>query len=81
MPTVEEARQAKAERKARDLERAAESARLAEERRVEREKQEALRLERVETWREALESLEARGDLSNLELAGLDAIKLLYPLK
>lgn len=49
--------------------------------RVERERQrqadEEARQERIATWRLALESLEARGDLSNVERAGIEAAKAL----
>lgn len=79
LPTVAEMESALAKRKAdeaaRDAERAIERERLAKE----REAREALRLERLELWREALASLEGRADLTNLERAGLEAIKLLHP--
>lgn len=80
LPTVAEMESALAKRKAdeaqRDAERAQERERLAKE----REEREALRLERLATWRDALASLDARADLSNLERAGLEAVKLLLPL-
>lgn len=66
----------KQEAAARDAERERERARLA----TEREQREALRLERLATWREALASLDGRADLTNLERAGLEAVKLLLPL-
>lgn len=79
LPTVEEARAAKAERKERERVEALEREAARETARKERERLEGIRLERVATWREALASLDARADLSNLERAGLEAIKLLYP--
>jgi len=79
LPTAEEQEARVAERKMREAAEKAESERLAEERRIEREKQEAVRAERLATWRAALASLDERADLTNLERAGLEAVKLLYP--
>jgi uncharacterized Zn finger protein (UPF0148 family) len=77
--SVQEAQQAKLDRKERErleaIEREAARATAAKE----REEREAVRLERLATWREALASLDGRADLTNLERAGLEAIKLLYP--
>lgn len=80
LPTLEEREAAKVERAQRKAEQEAEAAERAKERQAERERLEAIRAERVETWRAALESLDARGDLSNLERAGLEAIKALLPI-
>jgi hypothetical protein len=78
-PTVEEARAAKEAKRAAD----ALEAQAREERRKvaaqEREAAESLRLERLAIWRDALASLDGRADLTNMERAGLEAIKLLYP--
>lgn len=79
LPTAQELEEREERRKVERAAQEAESARLAEERRVEREAREALRLERLELWREALASLDGRADLTNLERAGLEAVKLLYP--
>lgn len=75
LPTLEEARQAEADRKAQQaLDNAArEEAREAA--RVERERREALHLERIETARLGLAAWQARGDLSNVELAAIDAMR------
>lgn len=80
LPTEEEREAAKLERARRKAEQEAEAAERAKERQAERERQEAIRDERVETWRAGLESLEARADLTNLERAGLEALKLLFPI-
>lgn len=79
LPTLEEAAA---------LEEAAKAARAVEEgerearrlvARQEAERRESERLERVAIWRDALASLDGRADLTNMERAGLEAIKLLYP--
>lgn len=79
LPTVEEAQQAKADRKERERLEAIEREAARAVATKEREEREALRLERLELWREALASLDGRADLTNLERAGLEAVKLLYP--
>lgn len=80
LPTVADMEAARAERLAREAEREAESKAAAAKRAAEREREAELRLERVELWRAALESLGERGDLTNVELAGLDAIRKLLPI-
>lgn len=57
-----------------ERERSREASRLAS---IEREN---VRLERLAIWRDALASLDGRPDLTNMERAGLEAIKLLYPI-
>jgi hypothetical protein len=80
LPTVEEAKAAKEAKREAD----AQEAKEREARRIEREKERDLedkaRAERRTTWGAALAELEARGDLTNLERAGLQAIKALYPM-
>lgn len=80
LPTYAEQEAEIAERKERERLDALERQAAREERDKERARLEDIRLERVATWREALASLDARADLSNLERAGLEAIKLLYPI-
>ena len=81
LPTVAEMESALAKRKADEAEREAERAIERERLAKEREERESLRLERLATWRDALASLDERADLSNLERAGLEAVKLLFPIK
>lgn len=79
LSTLEEQAEQEARRKAQRVQEEEERAVRLEAARVERERNEGIRAERVEAWRLALVDLEARGDLSNLERAGLEAIKLLFP--
>jgi uncharacterized Zn finger protein (UPF0148 family) len=79
LPTSEEQAEQEAERKADEAQREAEREAARAVAAKEREEREALRLERLELWREALASLDGRADLTNLEKAGLEAVKLLYP--
>lgn len=80
LPTLEEQAEREAADKARREEEAAEREAMRARLATEREEREALRLERLAIWRDALASLDARADLSNVERAGLEAIKLLYPV-
>lgn len=77
LPTLEEARAAEQARQEQRAEEEKERQAARERATVEREKRESLRLERVETAKAGLESLAKRGDLSNVEAAGLAAIEAL----
>lgn len=77
LPTEAEQEAEHAKRHADKLERERKREREAEVRRIERERLAGVREERISTARAALESLEARDDLTNLERAGLEAIKAL----
>lgn len=79
LPTEQERKQIEAERREREKQEHAEREKARQAAAVEREKREGERQERLNTWREALASLDARGDLTNLERAGIEAIKLLMP--
>lgn len=75
LPTVEEMAVLEAERKEREAVEAQARETARQERQRERERLETERQERLALWHEALASLDARGDLSNIERAGLEAIK------
>lgn len=77
LPTVEEAKAARAERKQREEAERIEREAARAERERQRQADEDVRLGRMIAWRLALESLEARGDLSNVERAGIEAAKAL----
>jgi uncharacterized protein YlxW (UPF0749 family) len=73
LPNVAELEAEHLRRQEEDAERKRESAIRVEERRIENEKAQNLRQERLEAWAFALESLRARTDLSNVQIAGIEA--------
>lgn len=77
LPTAAEMAEAEQRKKADEIEREAERERNAAERARERNREEAERAERLAEAREALATMAARPDLTNLELAGIASIRKL----
>lgn len=78
LPTRAEYEAQRLANKEREAKEEVERAALRVERDARLAREEGIRQERLEAWRLALCELEARPDLTNLERAGLEAIKLLF---
>lgn len=78
LPTADETIARKAARDEAERIASIERADMRAQQAKENERLELERIERRDVWLEALASLEARSDLTNLERAGLEAIKKLY---